>query len=258
MSNLQSYDAFVSRFMAGYGANLPFYADIQTATSATVFTTQYLSIADMGYIEAFPSLPSGVTGYIVTSAECLSSTPGIPILIAKSINLGSINIGTNVFTSGSTMPTLTEGNNSNQTYSPIIAIVTSTLAAAPGSLTFTYNASDGSIGNSTSALALTVSAGVVRSGGFVALNAGHWGASALTNVVQSGGTTPSGTLQFWGVIPICLIHQGITTNMPAFRNLLTAALNPLRLGASDVIKFFALSSTSARNILGTLTVIGDS
>jgi len=257
MSMLGAYDTWVARFMADFDASEPFYGDNPVAPTSSWLALQAINIGKVASTKPLPTLPTGVTGYIVTSLDCLASSAGQPLLVAKAVNLGNIDISTSTFTAGSTLPTVTEGNASNQTYQMVMGEVTAAFNATPGNFTLTYNANDGTTGNVTASLALTASA-VVNTAGFATLNAGHWGASQITAAARTGGTTPTGIITFYGLISICMIHQGWSSASPAFRNLLTAALNPVRLGAADVIRFYSLSGASARGITGNLTIIGDS
>lgn len=255
---LKTYDDYVSRRAAGFGAIKPFYGDLQTAGTGTLFTGQAGSITTVGTIEAMPSLPSGVTAFIATAIDCLSTAGAAPLWIAKATNLGNLNIATPTFSAGSTMPTSTQGNTaSSQTYSTVIGEVTTVLNATPGNFTITYNANDTTTGNTTTSAALTASA-AVHTCGFITLNGAHWGASQITAATRTAGTTPTGVITFWGLQSICMISQGYNGTLPAFRNMLSATLNPFRLGAGDQIKFFSLGSLVTRGLIGSIHFIGDS
>lgn len=261
MTALKTYNDYIARVFAGFDGQEHIYGDAQSNVSNSVISGQSMSIVSVGYTRTLPTLPTGVTAYIIDSLDCLVSAQLNPILIGKAINLGNIDIsGTSgTFTAGATMPTATELNVSGQqTYSAVIAQVTTVLNSTPGSLSITYNANDGSTGNVTTALANSPSA-TVNTCGIYPLNTPHWGVSQITAAVRTGGTTPTGVITFWGLLNAFMINGAITSgSIPGFKNMLSCAVSPFRFGAGDVIKFFALGSTVGRGMTGTINYVGDS
>lgn len=252
-------DDFIARIMNGYDCYEPFYGDQQTAFTSTLLTGQNTIVGTVGTTRTFPSLPTGVTGYIVMSTNALSSNGSGPLILGKAINLGSIDISgaSGTFSAGSSMPTVTEGNNSNQTYSSVMAEVTTAISSNAGTLTITYKANDGTTGNTTTAQTITNSA-VAHTCGTITLNTGHWGVSQITASARAAGSSPTGVIKFWGVLPICMVHQGYSASIPAFRNLISSTINPMRLGAADVVKIFSLGATGVRGLEGGMNIVGDS
>jgi hypothetical protein len=178
------------------------------------------------------------------------------MLVAELINLGSLNISTNVFTDGSAMPTRTELNASNATASPIIAEITTALNATPGNVTVTYVDQDGNTAEATTAQALPVS-GPIHDAGYIALNGQDWGARDITTATRTGGTTPTGTVKFWGLLPLALISSTPVAQQAVKANLLTGDFNLSRLGAGATIGVFS-NSSATRAMLGDVYFIGDS
>src|SRR5262249_15156278 len=123
--SITAYNDLLQRLGAGYWLQQPFWDEITTATGALGGA---LNVQKLGLTKTLPSLPSGVTAYMATSV-CASVTGANQggLLIAKLINLGSLNIATPTFTDGSAFPTVTELGASNSTWGPVFVEVTTAL-----------------------------------------------------------------------------------------------------------------------------------
>ena len=256
---LQAYDDFVARVANGYWMSQPIWDEIQTATTA-LLAAPTTNCQRCGYTRNMPSpLPSGVTAYIPTKIAVHWAGADIlrGLLVAKMISLGSLNIATPTFTDGSAMPTVTELGVSRSLSSAILAEVTTVLNATPGSLTVTYVDQDGNTAETTTADALTASA-AVRSCAFVKLNSPDWGARDITAASRTGGTTPTGAIQFWGLIPIMFVSCN-SAQAPnyAHENLLLQHFNPARLGAGDRVGCFVMGATATKCVQGDIFIVGD-
>lgn len=253
---LKRYNDFVARAANGYIMSQPFWDESNTATTSTVRTSQAAAIQRLGYSKVLPSLPSGVTAYMVTQIFGSNSTFAGACLVAKLINFGSLDISTPSFTDGNQMPTVTTLGQSRQLASAVLMEVTTVLNATPGNFTITYVDQDGNSSETSASTALTASA-TVKSVGWVPLNSPDWGARDITTATRTGGTTPTGVIKFWGVIPIAMWNitpasNGVFTG----ENLMTSGVNIPRLGAADEIGLFGFSTT-ARGVFGQMVIIGD-
>ena len=246
-----SFDDFINRIGGGFTLLEPYWGEVQTATTNVTTTGTQISAQRRGSMKAMPTLPSGVTGYIPTRI----STEGLAgVLIAKLINLGSLSLATPTFTDGVAMPTVTELGVSRVMASAVLMEVTTGFNATPGSITVTYVDQDGNTAETTASMTLTVSA-IAQSVNTVVLNAGDWGVRDITNATRTGGTTPTGVIQFWGLIP--LSHM-LPLGNPLGDSLLGAFPRIIKLGAGDVIGFFGWNQTATGAIFGDIYFVGDS
>jgi len=254
---LTTYDLFISQCASGIKRNQPIGDEAQANTTATFLARNIATMTRRGYTKPLPSpLPSGVTAYICSRISVTGSSPGIALIVAKLIDLGSIDISTPTFTDGSAMPTKTELNASNVTASPVLCEVTTALNATPGSLQITYVDQDGNTAEATTAQVMTASS-VVKSAAYIDLNGTDWGVQDITAATRTGGTTPTGVVQFWGLLPITICPLAPNTDgVTWIDNLIGTAFNPTRLGAGDVIGAFQSGSALSR-VYGNLFFVGD-
>ena len=255
---LTNFNSYLSRIAAGYWANYPVWGEIQTAT--TTLASNPTSIQRVGYTKTLPSLPSGVTNFIASEVNISCSTVNVPILVAKLVSLGTYapSGATGAFTDGSAMPTITELGVSRQICGPILMEVTTALAAAPGTITVTYKDQDGNTAEAAAGQALPASA-AAGTCGWVILNSTDYGATDITTAAIAGATSGVGSITFWGVIPLTIMAGSPRdTGTIVTDNLLVNNLNPVRMGASDVIGFFTIGNTTTKAITGNILIVGDS
>src|SRR4051812_8098725 len=124
--SLQTFDDYVSRVGSKYYLRQPIWGEAQTVTSALILSvTTWQRVGDTMVL---PSLPSGVTAWIPTMVHAMGFIANTGLMLAKTINLGSFDIGaanTGVFTDGSAMPTATVFNTASTSLcSAIIGEVT--------------------------------------------------------------------------------------------------------------------------------------
>ena len=256
MAALSSVNDYVARIGNGYGAQRPFRVEIDAATTATLYSGQSISMQKSTIVQLMESLPTGVTGYRLTNCT-LQASVATNYMLAKLVNLGSLDISgaSGTFTDGSAMPTVTEANNSNVTFSSVIAEVTTALNATPGSSTITYVDQDGNSAETSPSTALTASA-ALKTCGPVPLNTADIGVRDITAAARSAGTTPTGVIKYWGVVPLGFfaVHD-IGTAVQI--NFLTTNTPPPLLTAGDELYFITLSGTTAKHLHGMFTFVGD-
>lgn len=255
---LKNYQDIVARAFSGYCHKQRINGEIQTTTTLVV-TTDNSGSQRCGDTKALITpYPSGVTGYILSAIKSLNcSTSSLTCVIGKMVDLGSLNIGTNTFTDGSQMPTYTALGVSKQFASPIFIEVTTALNATPGSITVTYVDQDGNTAEAAASQNLTGSA-VANSVGFVRFNANDWGAIDITDATQSGGTSPSGVIKFWGMVPMYMGPVvSNTAQIGINHNNLTDSISAFRFANGDVIGCFILFSTVTKAMEGWLNFVGD-
>lgn len=255
---LTSHNDFVARISNGYSKTDTI--KFRQAASVSVFGRNLLLTSFLGELRGVPgSLESGVTAYLPTSLDisgnAAGNVKGIGYMVAKMTDLGSLNIATPAFTDGSSMGTRTEGNTTVNIASPVFMEVTSALNATPGTITVTYVDQDGNTAETTAAITPTASA-VVESGGIVPLNAGDWGVRDITTATRTGGTTPSGVIKFWGVIPLDIIT---VVSDPARFDFIYEGLSTIKLAAGEKLGVIQLSGSTltAGSWLGDVTYVGD-
>lgn len=203
-----------------------------------------------------PSFPSGVTGYIpLEFALSASAVVSNSVLLTELILLGSIDLSTGTFTDGAAMPTRTVFNTSTQLASPVLAMFTATGGGTSRTLTLTYVDQDGNTAESTSALSIQNSASN-DAGGTFPLKAGDWGVRDITNCT-SAGTTPSGTVSFYGMVPIVLAQPTTGTVNNTVTDLIGNGI-VRRLGAAAKWGAFTVGSAGQNGVVGYIKVVGDS
>lgn len=257
MTVLSSNNDFVARMLTGHYKRQTIYGEGAAAATTTLLSGADFALQSRTWTQAMPgSLPTGVTSFIPTTLVGWNTQAG-PIIVGKKISFGSINLGTNTFTDGSAIATETVAGNSIQPASGVIAEVTTVLNASPGSLSITYVDQSGNAAEATSATALTASA-AVGTCSFVPLNTTDWGAIDLTTAAQSGGSSPTGVIELWGMHPIMGIipvgQNGETA--PGFRDLINGPVNICKLGINDGIGFL-VGQVGAGGRMGVIQLVGD-
>ena len=196
-----------------------------------------------------------MTGYRLVSATGWNNAISAGVMVAKMINLGNLNLSTNVFTAGSAMPTITALGTSTQLASFLIIEATTALNSAPGTYTVTYT-DQGGTSRTTGSVTPAASA-VIYSAAVPLPVANGPGVRAVTAAVRSGGTSPTGTITFWGVIPLGeFIAKG--TNSPGVINNTTAGFKLPSLGGGDTVGVWYMGTANATRIFGQLNFVGDS
>jgi len=261
MPPLTTVDSFIDRICDGFEDQLRVYGH-SAVTRVSLFggASSIPQIFRAGFAERVPDpLPAGVSAYVPTELswhQSLGGPGGRAILVAELIDLGSIDISgaSGTFTDGATMPTRDELGVSRQIDNAVIIDVETALNATPGSIAITFtDPAGGSVG--TGALVMGASC-PVSSAGFVPLGTGVTGARDITAATRTGGTTPTGVLRFWGVLPIGIYLNGAVPT--------AGLIEPLwqryvfrRLGAGARIGLFGHATFAASAGVGTIRMIGD-
>lgn len=247
-------DDYITRASNGYLVHRHFSVQRDAATTSC-YSTQLTSWQLSPMIYKVETMPTGVTAFKLTNATLFSTVATVPIFCVKLVNFGSLDIGANTFTSGSTMPTVTEGGISRRVYGGVLQVVTTAFDAVAADWTVTYFDQDGNIAPVSPAMSKTLSA-TVGSAGFATLNTGDYGCTSISGGARTTGTG-TGVVTFYGVVPLGTfspVMQNITTAMQ-FNNLTDSPCPPI-LSAGDEI-YLLSNSTTAKAYKGTLTFIGD-
>lgn len=257
MTAIRSFDDIIARVGGGYWRQQPIWGEL-TATSVT-FGGNQSSYSRIGWSQLMPgSLPTGVTGFICTSVAFASSTAGINCIIAYLVNLGSLDISGPTFTDGSTMPTVTECGVSRKLASSIMCEVTTALNATPGTVTVTYKDQDDNTAEANTAQTLPASA-PVGSAGLISLNAGDWGAVDITTATRGAGTTPTGVIKFWGLIPVTMfMSANVNPAIPVSEDLISVAPHLFNAGINYEIGVFGSNNAAAKALAGSVFFVGNS
>lgn len=263
MAVINSYNDIINRIGGNFWLSQPIWGEHTATSTTTISTNDFAALATVriGDAKALPSgLPTGVSAYVPTRVAVTTSVASQTVLVCKMVNLGSIDISgaSGTFTDGSVMPTVTELGVSRVTASPVMMEVTTALNATPGTLTITYTDQDGNSTETTAAHTLTASA-TVRSVGTMLLNTTDWGVQDITAAARAAGTTPTGVIKFWGIVPIAMLASGPgLAGTPTLDNLITSGFSWLRLGSGDTYGCFAIGSNGAKAIVGDVFFVGDS
>ena len=229
----------------------------ESVATTTMYTGAFI-MQRIGFTRAIPSLPDGIVSVIPTSVDVLCSTVSLPVLCGRLTNLGSIDISgaSGTFTDGSAMPSRNTLGVSRQVWSNVIAEVTTTLNATPGSLAITYNDQDNNASESTTALSLTASS-VAGSACFLRLNTGDYGVVDITAATRTAGTTPTGGIRFNGIEPLALFSATFNPGASYIEDLVCTSTNLMEMVATDQIGFYVLGSTVAKSIMGKVSYVGN-
>lgn len=175
--------------------------------------------------------------------NCASSsvtTAGSRTLIGVGINLGFLDLSTNVFSTGSTV-------SSGKSYSRLIGVVGTAMSALADNLTVTYTNQNGTTGRTTGALTFAASSAAGDMYEFVlATDTGQAldpGVIAVTNMTDSAA--PTGTVTVYGFNPIfesngvantldvaCGLNTGVESNESVFILLQQAAVTAQQRSAT--------------------------
>lgn len=258
---IQSVNNNVTNSGLMYTRTDPFYADYSTAGATSLIAPGLMTMTKVGTFRAMPgTLPGSLTAIIPQYISyCTNSVGGV--LIGKMVRFGSIDISgasgtwTADGTTSANMPTVTELGVSRQQHSAIFLEVTTVLNATPGSLAITYVDQDGNTSESTTAAALTASA-AVGTAGFLPLNAGDVGVRSISAVTRSAGTTPTGVITVWGMIPLCML-EGMAQSVYYHQNFVGSFFNPIRMLGGEVLGMFVTGSAVVRGVSGYVVYVGE-
>lgn len=238
-------------------ARFPFYQAIDTSTNGTIYSSQATTTQmnnGVTPVLTVPSIPAGKT-YLAPTEFTIGSSLAANYMLCRLTNLGSIDISgaSGTFTDGSAMATRTEGGTSRQIYGPILMVVTVALNATPGTLTVTYT---DQAGNTAAAAAITLTASAAAgTAGFLPLNTGDYGAVDITAATRGAGTTPTGTIRFYGVEMLACVAPSNTPTVEVV-NFLTDRVRLIPLAASDTLFIVTNPTTGAKAYAGTFNLIG--
>lgn len=206
-------------------------------------------------IRAVPNpLPSGAAAYIPEAIEIMSSNAGGPYLLYEAFLLGTIDTsGSGTFTDGTTFP-VRKALGANRQLSGPVLLECATDMVSQRTITLTYVNQDGTSGRTSAGHAVTVNA-LKNSTGIVVLQAGDVGVQDVTAVAISGGTSPTGTIRLWGILPIALVPGAF--GLPMLTKNLIAEGVVRRLGAGSELRILRFGTQSAERAIGQLRFIHD-
>lgn len=239
---ITSFNTLIEAQTTEFRASETFYAQAAASGLSLISAQSQSRLLFPGRLRALPAVPGGKSFFVPTAVE-IASTVGRQVIVCELTSFGSIDISgaSGTFTDGSVAPTVTEGGVSRQISSSVLAVVTTALNATPGTLTITYVDQDGNTAETTGSMSLTASA-VVNTAAVLPLNANDWGARDVTAAARSGGTSPSGVIEFFHCQPICTVSASAGRATSA--NLLTDyALLP-KLAANSALAFLATANTA--------------
>ena len=257
--SIQTVDGLIARISSGYEKTSHLYAN--SAVTRSGCFSGGATLVRGGFVQSVPgSLESGVSAYLPTEFNIASSTStqGGNVILAELIDLGSIDTSgaSGTFTDGSVMPTRTELGVSRQIAGPVWCEVEAALNSNAGSLTVTYTDQDGNTSQSSGAVTLANSA-PIHSGSLLPLATGDTGVVDITAASRAAGSSPSGTVRFWGIIPIAM-SVATPSGVGIVEDLINSGM-VRRLGAgSKLAVLYFSSSLTASSMFGSIRMVGDS
>lgn len=224
-------------------------------------TTAANSTSGKTSAKRYPNFPipssfgAGVTAAYLTYCKMTSSNSATNMVAGLEVELGSLAVSTNTFTSGSSMPTKTiEG--SSVTTASIITMLVATVAvtATTPTITITYTDQDGNTGQTCS---MTLPTNILIDTAFLMsphYANGDTGIRAVTNMSISTGS--AGTLKVYGLLP-----QAWEANSgSAFGGTMSAMTGPFPMvpfATSEKIGFYHFGTVSANDIMVSLCLSPD-
>lgn len=247
---LKTFNEYLARVCAGFDMRQPLSGQPPGNINGNITSSTHGTLPLIGCSKALPNpLPSGVSAYILISmGGNVAQSVALPLLIAKAVKFGSINLATNVWTHLSAMPTVTELGVSRRMSSALVCVNGTNISSSPGAVTITYQDQDGNTEESTGAL--NVSGSSLRGdGSIIVLNGSDWAVQDVTNVVQSGGSSPTGTLDLYGLVHLGMLTSTSgatsgTSGQTSQKDGLITTPNPIRLGAGDQVCGFGMQGGS--------------
>jgi len=259
---LDTHNKILARWAAGFGALDIITGEQQASAALSLLGTGGLFGTLIAMQDMPGALPTGVTSFIPLSAHGALSTGG-SILIARMTKFGELDISgaSGTFTDSDAAPTLTELGVSRQTPLCPLIHVKNTINATPGSFTFTYTDQDGNTGNVSNSFTITASANTkLCQVPTLTSTSGDTGIIDITAASRTGGTTPTGVLEFWGMAPIGRMSLvGSTGVCGEYADFLLDQINLVKLGINEKIGFMLMiqpaSFTGA--FVGAIHMLGD-
>lgn len=199
-----------------------------------------------------PAVGAGVAGFMPSTMYCQQEDVNTITIAFLEYNLGSLNLATNVFTAGVSMPTKTIYGASVQTGAAFSFLhCDNTLVATTPTITSTYTNQDG-VGSRTSALTLP-SNPLIGTAFFMQphLNNGDTAIRSSQNMSRSAAT--SGIISLRGGLPL-VISANINSTMYC-TNLLQNLVTNMSIEAGDTIAWYRFLGTSSSELAALVNLI---
>jgi len=250
-SNLDSVDNILKAQEAG-GVLMRMMHGYSAAITPATISSGYMTTRRFPINFTTPAL-TGYDGYFydvrfVPALTVFGNISGIEY------HLGSINLATGTYTADQPAPTksirVAGVTTSRQTAFPsgcVFAVITSAIGASATTLDLTYTDQDGNTGATTSGFIVPASAqtnsAYILTPDFMA--SGDSGIRAITACTKSGATT--GTIDFYGILPVAWNLNQIGYNSPNFSNLNNATFPKYIAESGDKLGFYDFGSASSSN-----------
>jgi hypothetical protein len=236
-------------------AELPFSFTIPA--TVTLLSTQDVSTASSRRYPALISCPSysnPCLGYIVTNCSVFGRVDSF--VIGLEYLLGSINIGTGVFTPGVVMPTKTIRGESIVTASNIVmANINTAVSGTAVSLTMTYTNDNGVsnrtafINNFPTSIAVNSAFNIIKN-----VQTGDYGIRSIQNITKIGGT--SGVIDFYGILPLAYVNSSGGTGFCSAMTPLTNPIPAYLFESDEKIGIYSTATTTGATIIfGSITIV---
>lgn len=258
MATITTYDGFIARKLAGYDWKFAAARATQATGTAPLVASSgdSVSMIRMGTFEAFPgSFETGVTGYVPTTLYSYPSN-AIALLIGEQFLLGSIDISGTTGANYAAMPTRTEGNNSHVIPGLCVVECTTGLNSNAGSLVIQYKdqANNAAENSRTITLGNSATAGMASSMPF---NTGDMMITEVTALTRSGGSSNSGVIKVYGVIPLAVVQPPVGQTSAVIYDLL-GAQKYRKYGTSAQLGVWAFNTAGTQSVWTQIKMIGDS
>jgi len=202
-SSLSSIDAMIAAARTHGTMNRVIYDILTTVTTAGSLTSGAIGMQRMPSPLVIPAMGAGVTGCYPVVFDMVTEDANTIMVAALEYTLGSLAVGTGVFTAGVSMPTKTVEGEAILTASiePMLVVRTSITGATTPLITITYTNQDGVTGRTAQ---LTLPTNPVIHGAYRIsphFQSGDTGMRAVTGMTKSVGS--GGVLDVMGLL---LIH----------------------------------------------------
>lgn len=238
-----------------YGVMRRFHATKTAGTTAATSTSGKVSAKRYPSFVLPSSFGAGVTGAYLTYCKMTQSNSATVAVAGLEVDLGTLTVSTNTFSSGSAMPTKTIEGSSITTASMITLLVaTANVTATTPVVTITYVDQDG---NSGQTCTMTLPTNPIVGTAFYMqphLANGDTGVRSVSNISISTGS--AGTFKVYGLIPQAW-NQNSGGSAGNTIGALTTPFPMVPFAASESIGFYHFGTTSANDLFATLCLTPD-
>lgn len=189
-----------------------FFAMVNNTTTSATSTSGYVTAQRFDIRPMMPVIGTGLQGFICANISAFTQQSLVTVVAGIEYLLGSLNLSTNVFTPGVSMPQkLIKGGVASagakvQTSSGLtFAVIRNALTATNPTITFNYLNSDGNSFNTT----LTLPSNSAANSAFFINNSISTNSGIVSILNMSKNTGTSGIIDVYGILPLHFSNRNV-------------------------------------------------